>query len=236
MAGRNEKKKNGGGVPPGRIEGHADFRRIFAARRKSKKLAESCFYCLHKNRKRQNQADNFTEDELQQIGLGYDRMLRFMERDNPNLRHPYDWYKYGEFGPYSWCGVVIGDPISDERVTLISEVRDQEEWEKIEHTCFLQTSARVKTPAIRFLGDPSRRRTRGLMAKTRTGPSTSYYIFAFALTFSLLAVTIFASIRVVDKLDRYYFRRYVRFCEMCLFFLWSFVYLIGCECFWVTWV
>jgi hypothetical protein len=39
------------------------------ARRKSKKLAESRFYCLHKNRKSLNQADNFTEDELQQIGL-----------------------------------------------------------------------------------------------------------------------------------------------------------------------
>ncbi|KAE8124704.1 hypothetical protein FH972_019566 [Carpinus fangiana] len=140
MAGRSEKKKKkkGGGAPPGRIEGDADFRRAVkeGARRKSRKLAESRFYRLHKNRKSQNQADNFTEDELQQIGLGYDRMVRFMEKDDPNLRHPFDWYKYGEFGPYSWRGVVVGDPIrgrfSDERVTLISEVRDQEEWEKIE--------------------------------------------------------------------------------------------------------
>lgn len=136
MAGRSEKKKKGGGASPGRIEGDADFRRAVkeGARRKSKKLAESRFYRLHKNSK--NQADNFTEDELQQIGLGYDRSVRFMEKDDPNLRHPYDWYKYGEFGPYSWRGVVVGDPIrgrfSDERVTLISEVRDQEEWEKIE--------------------------------------------------------------------------------------------------------
>ncbi|KAG5064328.1 hypothetical protein JHK85_005511 [Glycine max] len=35
-----------------------------------------------------NYPDNFTEDELQQIGLGYDRMVRFMEKDDPNLRHP----------------------------------------------------------------------------------------------------------------------------------------------------
>jgi hypothetical protein len=139
MAGRSEKKKKkGGGAPPGRIEGHADFRRAVkeGARRKSKKLAEPRFYRLHKNRKSQNQADNFTEDELQQIGLGYDRMVRFMEKDDPNLRHPYDWYKYGEFGPYSWRGVVVGDPIrgrfSDEGMTLSSEVRDREEWEKIE--------------------------------------------------------------------------------------------------------
>jgi hypothetical protein len=138
MAGRSEKKKKGGGASPGRIEGDANFRRAVkdGARRKSKKLAESRFYRLRRNPKSQNQADNFTDDELQQIGLGYDRMVRFMEKDDPNLRHPFDWYKYGEFGPYSWRGVVVGDPIrgrfSDEQVTLISEVRDQEEWEKIE--------------------------------------------------------------------------------------------------------
>lgn len=59
-------------------------------------------------------------------------------------------------------------------------------------------------PVIRFPGDPSRRRTRGLTAVTRAGPNTSYYVFAFALPFSLLAITIFASIRVADKLDRDY--------------------------------
>nr|CAD1838451.1 unnamed protein product [Ananas comosus var. bracteatus] len=56
--------------------------------------------------------------------------------DDPNLRHPHDWYKYGSFGPYSWRGVVVGPPIrgrfSDDRVTLIGEVRDHEEWERIE--------------------------------------------------------------------------------------------------------
>ncbi|XVF78836.1 hypothetical protein PTKIN_Ptkin14bG0169200 [Pterospermum kingtungense] len=92
------------------------------ARRKSKKLAESLFYRL-KNPGKGNHADNFTEEELEAIGLGYDRMVRFMEKDDPNLRHPYDWYKYGEFRPYSWRGVVVGDPIrgrfSDERVTMI---------------------------------------------------------------------------------------------------------------------
>lgn len=65
-------------------------------------------------------------------------MVRFMEKDDPNLRHPYDWYKYGEFGPYSWRGVVVGEPIrgrfTDERVTIISEVKDHEEWEKIEQS------------------------------------------------------------------------------------------------------
>lgn len=134
-AGRS-KKKAGGGSSPGRIEGNAEFRREVKrnARRKSKKLAESLFYRL-KNPNR-NYADNFTEDELQEIGLGYDRMVRFMQKDDPNLRHPYDWYKYGEFGPYSWRGVVLGDPIrgrfSDERVAMISDVRDAEEWDKIE--------------------------------------------------------------------------------------------------------
>lgn len=120
----------------GRIEGGAELRRQAKrnARRKSQKLAESLFYRLKNPHK--NHADNFSEDELQMIGLGYDRMVRFMSKDDPNLKHPYDWYKYGEFGPYSWRGVVLGDPIrgrlSDECATIIGSVRDHEEWEKIE--------------------------------------------------------------------------------------------------------
>ncbi|KAJ8532318.1 hypothetical protein K7X08_012241 [Anisodus acutangulus] len=131
FAGR--KKENSGG---GRIEGSAEFRRQAKrnARRKSKKLTESLFYRL-KN-PQGNYPDNFSEEELQMIGLGYDRMVRFMEKDDPNLKHPYDWYKYGQFGPYSWRGVVLGEPIrgrfSDECVSMIGEVKDQEEWEKIE--------------------------------------------------------------------------------------------------------
>ncbi|XP_010277236.1 PREDICTED: uncharacterized protein LOC104611736 [Nelumbo nucifera] len=134
FAGRSKKKP--GGPSTGRIEGNAELRREAKknARRKSKRLAENLFYRL-KNPNR-NQADSFSEEELQMIGLGYDRMVRFMEKDDPNLRHPYDWYKYGEFGPYSWRGIVVGDPIrgrfSDECVSLIGEVRDHEEWEKIE--------------------------------------------------------------------------------------------------------
>ncbi|KAF6146907.1 hypothetical protein GIB67_002947 [Kingdonia uniflora] len=50
--------------------------------------------------------------------------------------HPDDWYKSGDYGLYSWCGIVVGDPIcgrfSDETVALIGEVRDHEEWEEIE--------------------------------------------------------------------------------------------------------
>ncbi|XP_065861955.1 uncharacterized protein [Euphorbia lathyris] len=134
FAGRSKKKP--GGASPGRIEGNAEFRRQVKrnARIKSRKLAESLFYRL-KNPNR-NHADNFSEDELNMIGLGYDRMVRFMEKDDPNLKHPYDWYKYGEFGPYSWRGVVVGDPIAgkftDERATMYGEVKDQEEWERIE--------------------------------------------------------------------------------------------------------
>ncbi|XP_062096802.1 uncharacterized protein LOC133802503 [Humulus lupulus] len=136
FAGRSKKKAGGGGSSGGRIEGNAEFRREVKrnARRRNKKMAESLFYRL-KNPNR-NHPDNFTEDELQEIGLGYDRLVRFMEKDDPNLRHPHDWYKYGQFGPYSWRGVVLGDPVrgrfSDERVAMISEVRDAEEWERIE--------------------------------------------------------------------------------------------------------
>lgn len=134
FAGRSKKKP--GGTSPGRIDGNPEFRRQAkrSARQKSRKLAESLFYRLKNPNK--NYADNFSEEELNLIGLGYDRMVRFMDKDDPNLKHPYDWYKYGEFGPYSWRGVVVGDPIAgrftDERVTMYSEVKDQEEWEKIE--------------------------------------------------------------------------------------------------------
>ncbi|KAI3457372.1 hypothetical protein Pfo_014035 [Paulownia fortunei] len=134
FAGRSKGKP--GGTSGGRIEGNAELRREAKrnARRKSKKMAESLFYRMKNPHK--NYPDNFSEEELQMIGLGYDRLVRFMDKDDPNLKHPYDWYKYGEFGPYSWRGVVLGDPIrgrfSDERVAMIGEVRDQEEWEKIE--------------------------------------------------------------------------------------------------------
>ncbi|RWW64271.1 hypothetical protein BHE74_00028505 [Ensete ventricosum] len=136
-AGRSKKKSSG--PSPGRIEGSGEVRREAKARARlrSRRLAENLFY----RRKRRaaasgNQADSFTDDELQAVGLGYDRAVRFMSKDDPNLRHPYDWYKYGDYGPYSWRGIVVGPPIrgrfSDDRVTLINEVRDQEEWEEIE--------------------------------------------------------------------------------------------------------
>ncbi|KAL8518227.1 hypothetical protein ACS0TY_009555 [Phlomoides rotata] len=134
FAGRSKGKP--GGTSGGRIEGDAEVRREAKknARRKSKKMAESLFYRLKNPHK--NYPDNFSERELQMIGLGYDRLVRFMDKDDPNLKHPYDWYKYGEFGPYSWRGIVLGEPVrgcfSDERVSLFAEVRDQEEWEKIE--------------------------------------------------------------------------------------------------------
>ncbi|XP_047321716.1 uncharacterized protein LOC124925688 [Impatiens glandulifera] len=133
-AGRS--KKTPGEPSSGRIEGSAELRKEVKrnAHRRSRKLAENLFYRLKNPHK--NYPDNFSEEELQMIGLGYDRLVRFMDKDDPNLRHPHDWYKYGQFGPYSWRGVVLGEPIrpslSDEYVSMIGEVRDQEEWEKIE--------------------------------------------------------------------------------------------------------
>ncbi|TYH64556.1 hypothetical protein ES332_D07G274700v1 [Gossypium tomentosum] len=135
FAGRSKKKPED--QSSGRLEGNSELRRVARqnARRNQKKRAESLFYRL-KNPGKSIHADNFTEEELEAIGLGYDRMVRFMEKDDPNLKHPFDWYKYGEFGPYSWRGVVVGEPIrgrfSDERVTMIGEVKNHEEWEKIE--------------------------------------------------------------------------------------------------------
>ncbi|EHA8589056.1 hypothetical protein COCNU_scaffold007826G000050 [Cocos nucifera] len=133
-AGRSKKKP--GGPSPGRIEGNAEVRRQAKenARRRFRRRAENRFY--RRNRSNGNYADHFTEDELQMIGLGYDRSVRFLQKDDPNLRHPYDWYKYGRYGPYSWRGVVIGPPIrggfTDDRVSIYGEVRDHEEFEDIE--------------------------------------------------------------------------------------------------------
>lgn len=155
LAGRSKKKP--GGSSGGRIEGDSDTRKQVKrnAREKSKKLAESLFYRLYNNpdksrsRILSSHPDKFTEEELEMIGLGYDRMVRFMDKDDPRLRHPNDWFKYGEFGPYSWRGVVVGDPvrgtISDECVTMIGEVGNHEEFEKIEqHEMNIAFQKRVK--------------------------------------------------------------------------------------------
>ncbi|KAH6756339.1 hypothetical protein C2S53_002638 [Perilla frutescens var. hirtella] len=55
------------------------------AHRRSKKMVESLFYRLKNSHK--NYLDNFLEEKLQMIYLGYDRMVRFMEKDYPNLKH-----------------------------------------------------------------------------------------------------------------------------------------------------
>ncbi|MBA0705074.1 hypothetical protein Golax_017289 [Gossypium laxum] len=116
FAGRSKKKP--GGQSSGRLEGNSEIRRVAGqnTRRKQKYRAKPLFNRL-KYQGKSIHADNFAEEELEAIGLGYDRM-------------------YGEFGPYSWRGVVVGEPIRgwflDERVTMIGEVKNHEEWEKIE--------------------------------------------------------------------------------------------------------
>ncbi|XP_059649167.1 uncharacterized protein LOC132295101 isoform X2 [Cornus florida] len=55
--------------------------------------------------------------------------------------------------------------------------------------------------SLRFTVDLGRRR-RHLSLVTRAGPTTSNYIFAFVLPLSLLAITIFTSIRIADRLDK----------------------------------
>ncbi|TKW05224.1 hypothetical protein SEVIR_7G161800v4 [Setaria viridis] len=142
-AGRSKKKKNPqGGGGGGRIEGSGDMRREAKAkaRVRSRRMGENAFY----RRKRRaaaaaasGQADTFTDAELEMIGMGYDRAVRFMDGpDDPRLRHPHDWYKYGRYGPYHWRGIVVGPPIrgrfSDDRVSLMEEVHDHEEWDRIE--------------------------------------------------------------------------------------------------------
>ena len=83
---------------------------------------------------------------------------------------------------------------------------------------------------------------------TRAGPSTSSYVFAFVFPLSLLAVTIFTSLRVDDKLERE-FREEVRgsktswllkFCGLLLClklgFVWGCVDLKLVGVFWVAWL
>ncbi|KAJ4823148.1 hypothetical protein Tsubulata_016381 [Turnera subulata] len=134
FAGRS-KKQSGGTYRTPELEG---LRRQLKreSRKKSREYTDSFFYRLKNPHGPNNYAGNFTEEELNMIGLGYDRMVRFMEKDDPNLKHPHDWYKYGEYGPYSWKGVVVGEPVrgglTDECVTLYSELKDEEESEKLE--------------------------------------------------------------------------------------------------------
>ncbi|KAL9407235.1 hypothetical protein Peur_004207 [Populus x canadensis] len=60
------------------------------------------------------------------------------------------------------------------------------------------------SPAIRISDDPWRRKKRGLTVVTRAGLSANSYVLAFLLPLSLLAATIFTSIRIADKLDQDY--------------------------------
>jgi hypothetical protein len=92
-AGRKKKKQTGG-----RIEGPGELRREAKerARIRSRRIAENQFY--RRSKQALNQADSFTEEELEMIGLGYDRAVRFMSGpDDPRLRHPHDWYYSGAF-------------------------------------------------------------------------------------------------------------------------------------------
>ena len=57
-------------------------------------MAESLFYRL-KNPNRDH-PDNVTEDELQEIGIEWDRLVRFMDKDDPNYRHPHDQFGSGD--------------------------------------------------------------------------------------------------------------------------------------------
>ncbi|KAM0901166.1 hypothetical protein ACQ4PT_020173 [Festuca glaucescens] len=130
-AGRSKKKPAGG-----RIEGDGNVRREAKSRakRRSRRLSENAFY-RRKRLAASGQADAFTDEELEMIGLGYDRSVRFMDGpDDPRLRHPHDWYRFGAYGPYSWRGIVVGPPIrgrfSDDRVSLMGEVADHDEWDR----------------------------------------------------------------------------------------------------------
>lgn len=147
QAGRSKKKA--GQSSSGRLEGRAEERRaqqMIAERRRrikatkiqdrpkvEKPWKESELYRLLFG---ENQEEEFTEEELQMIGLGYERTVRFKEPDDPTLKHPLDWYKYGPYSPHARKGIVVGKPVrgrmSDMRVTMFSTVKDAEEQERID--------------------------------------------------------------------------------------------------------
>ncbi|XVE90786.1 hypothetical protein DITRI_Ditri20bG0104600 [Diplodiscus trichospermus] len=56
--------------------------------------------------------------------------------------------------------------------------------------------------AVAFSGLLSNPKPRGLTVVTRAGANTSSYVFAIAFPLTLLAATIFTSIRIADKLDK----------------------------------
>ncbi|KAF8396205.1 hypothetical protein HHK36_017818 [Tetracentron sinense] len=67
----------------------------------------------------------------------------------------------------------------------------------------LTNRASFRPSAFRFAGELGLRNTRGgLAVVTRAAPSTSNLVFAFVFPISLLAVTIFTSIKIADKLDK----------------------------------
>ncbi|XP_030532209.1 uncharacterized protein LOC115742211 [Rhodamnia argentea] len=63
----------------------------------------------------------------------------------------------------------------------------------------------LKPPHVRFsppAGLSGGRADRGVRLVARAGPSSSSYVFVFVFPLSLLVATIFASIKIADKLDR----------------------------------
>ncbi|CAN1316524.1 hypothetical protein LINPERPRIM_LOCUS30097 [Linum perenne] len=69
-------------------------------------------------------------------------------------------------------------------------------------------------------GGDGRKKGRGWSVVRRAGPSTSSYVFAFALPLSLLIFTIFTSIRISDKLDEDYLEEVIKECYN--YCIWSF--------------
>ncbi|KAG6579120.1 hypothetical protein SDJN03_23568, partial [Cucurbita argyrosperma subsp. sororia] len=57
------------------------------------------------------------------------------------------------------------------------------------------------SPAVRFSGDPSAVKALRLVT-TRAGASTSSYIFAFSIPFSLILVTALTALKIGDNLDK----------------------------------
>ncbi|GLJ55657.1 hypothetical protein SUGI_1195340 [Cryptomeria japonica] len=148
-AGRS--KKRAGQSSSGRLEGRAKQRRaqeMIAERRRRLRAmrAQEMGSKIVKKPWKQSQLygflygegeeEEFTEDELQMMGFGYERNVRFKDQNDPYIRNPLDWFKYGPYSPQASKGVVVGKPIRgrfyDNRVTMFTTVKDAEEQERID--------------------------------------------------------------------------------------------------------
>eukprot|EP00252_Welwitschia_mirabilis_P020114 TRINITY_DN4853_c0_g1_i1.p1 TRINITY_DN4853_c0_g1~~TRINITY_DN4853_c0_g1_i1.p1 ORF type:complete len:523 (-),score=77.36 TRINITY_DN4853_c0_g1_i1:789-2357(-) len=118
QAGRSKKKAGKqSSSPSGRIEGRGEERKAFRLMTKSRKRLKVPVFGDETPTRKQSfekhpfytflyeegqQERELTEKEKWLLGLTYERVVRFASGpDDPDLRDPMDWYKYGPYSPHA---------------------------------------------------------------------------------------------------------------------------------------